>query len=545
MRRISAFLVTLVLAAGIVAAPSPASAAWSCPQSPGNVAGKNVAVLVHGWLGVDMEPSRPILQAELGDGWTVVTFDYQALNTLWPSSSVVAQCLSNFAFQIQESTGNSEPSVYIVGHSMGGLMARFGLNSESADAAASIGGVVTLDTPHTGSPWGASMLGRIWQTANNWTGGGDAAKCLALHHPGSFPPGCAYPPALPESIPVAQVAGNVTLTRTWFTTGRDQVDTMSDGIVWLDSQVGYKKSLDKPPANTVESSYVVRCEYAWGSAVATASNLFGDIGSTATASYRWWTGETFNLIQSGSPAFTTDKNAAAVLAAAGSGSSCGHNAIKTNPEALRATAAYLNGWADSKPTEILEVNPFTPDGTLLPEWTVDETRLAGDPVSCGSVPEAAIGGITANTLRCGSTADGTFACWAPPTRPGQLVCTRDPSKNELFAVGATDITATEPMNPLQPLYLRLVDGSEWIARSGGSWGGRADGYTGAYSCVTSCTDDSQVILERDAPAVNMTTSSWTVMVGPLGNPDDSFPEPGELVVETAWFIASTMAAPKG
>ncbi|MBB6390204.1 esterase/lipase family protein [Microbacterium thalassium] len=350
--------------------PPAAVAESGCPQPQGNLAGKNVAVLVHGWLGTEMTDAEPILQSALGSDWRVVTFDYKALNTLWPSSSTVIDCLRLYARNAQTLTGKTVPSIYFAGHSMGGLMARFSFepNSEDADV---VGGVVTIDTPHAGSPWGASMLGQFYQASQNWTGGGDAAKCLALHHPGALPSGCGYPPALADNVPIAQVAGNATLTRTYFMTGRQEVDIMSDGIVWLDSQVGYARSLDTAPTNAVEGSYVVRCDYGWGPAVATASTLFSGIGSASTASYRWWTGETFNLIQSGSPTITADKNAIAVLAALGSQASCGHTKIKTNPEALSAVAGYLKDWAAAANRWVITGDGI---GPVQRNSTLDELR---------------------------------------------------------------------------------------------------------------------------------------------------------------------------
>lgn len=98
------------------------------------------------------------------------------------------------------------------------------------------------------------------------------------------------------------------------------------------------------------------------------------------------------------------------------------------------------------------------------------------------------------------------------------------------------------MYPLSPTYLRLRDGSEWLVRSGGTWDGRDDGYVGAYSCVKECASVSEVILERESEPVNMSDDSWTVLVGPLGD-GQALPAPETRVVETAWFIASTMPAP--
>ncbi len=128
----------------------------------------------------------------------------------------------------------------------------------------------------------------------------------------------------------------------------------------------------------------------------------------------------------------------------------------------------------------------------------------------------------------------------PPARSDRVP--HKPQNGTLWAVGATDLTATEPNSYLRPIYLTLRDGSEWQVRAGGSWDGRDDGYEGSYSCVAGYAPSAEVILQLDAPPVDITGDRWTVLVGPLGL-GQPFPSPAERVVAKAWFVASTMPAP--
>ena len=350
VKRLGSFIVTAALAVGLLLVPTSASAAAGvCPKPSGVAPDTKVAILIHGWLGSEMVKGREILVPMLGDDWSTITYDYKAMNTLWPSSSLVAQCLSEFARDAQNMTGRDKPSVYFVGHSMGGIMARFALELYKEDVAKYAAGVVTLDTPHTGSPWGGSQVsmaveaGAHWWNRNDGTKK-DGAKCLSLHHPGSLPPECKYPPAMPEAVPIAQIAGNATITRTYFHFGRQRADIMTDGTVWLDSQVGYKKSLDDKQTNTVETSYTVYCDLAWGDAV-TYSNVASPLATVTGKSARWLSGETLSLMQSGTTEIVKDFDSLVVLQAVSNMASCGHNVIPQDTEALTAAASYLKNWA--------------------------------------------------------------------------------------------------------------------------------------------------------------------------------------------------------
>ncbi|GAA1230658.1 hypothetical protein GCM10009657_02700 [Oryzihumus leptocrescens] len=200
-------------------------------------------------------------------------------------------------------------------------------------------------------------------------------------------------------------------------------------------------------------------------------------------------------------------------------------------------------------TDVVVLDPFRRDGTLLPGWTVHNGPQS-PPADCrfdtGS-PAARSGG----THACGSTAAGAVACWAPRA-DGHLVCAADAWDRRLFRIPAANLRPVThaPARPV-PLGLELVDGTRWSLRTGGAWGGRADGLTGAYGCVSSCaalhggsgpgTTTWVLLAPSGASAVDMDAPTWTVRRGLVGNPDVRYPAPTPVPVRRAWFIASTLS----
>lgn len=246
------------LAAGALTVPGtvpPARAAASCtapgPEtSPVTAVGPDhPVVLVHGWGGYPMTRAARLLRQQLGDGWTPLVFDYRALNRQWPAASGAAACLADTIARYSEANRahGGDGRVYLVGHSMGGVLIRFALSSGYAgrDVTPMVGGVVTLDTPHRGSPWADLAFSQLMRgsTAKMAPGAmtGNAARCLAPHGPGlpRLPRPCALPPYLPGQVPLAQISGDVTVRRDLFGAAVASVPLGSDGVVPTSSQDGY------------------------------------------------------------------------------------------------------------------------------------------------------------------------------------------------------------------------------------------------------------------------------------------------------------------
>jgi hypothetical protein len=194
------------------------------------------------------------------------------------------------------------------------------------------------------------------------------------------------------------------------------------------------------------------------------------------------------------------------------------------------------------PTQVITLDPFTTGGALAAGYTVDD-HTAEPAVDC-SYDDGSPSALTGGTHACGATADGTHSCWAPPSSPGRLLCLYDPWTTVLVSRRAENLSATGRPAAPQPLGLELADGSRWLLRHGGSWGGRADGLVGAYSCSSGAcggTGDEPlvVLVEPEAAPVDGSGPVWTVRVGQLGDPATDYPPPTRRAVTKAWFIASS------
>ncbi|BBX96677.1 hypothetical protein MLAC_19710 [Mycobacterium lacus] len=111
------------------------------------------------------------------------------------------------------------------------------------------------------------------------------------------------------------------------------------------------------------------------------------------------------------------------------------------------------------------------------------------------------------------------------------------------------VTYRGPLPPVrapatqEPFALVLDDGTRCLLRNGGAWGGRDDGYVGAYGCGDAGANlavlwlpgqgvgSGGACIDRSAPA-------WTVKVGQLGTPATHFPRPQTRAVTTAWFAGT-------
>lgn len=286
LRSLTLAAVTLVIlaATAIPGTPAPAAprtaqgAAPSCPgQGPLTTDLKGIAaearpvVLVHGWRGDVLQPLRGQLEDKPDTKkWQYFVFDYADHNTDWADSPTIAACLAAYIEQVSDAHRDRGGNgiVYLVGHSMGGLAARFALdpNYGGIDGLGRrVGGIVTIDTPHRGSSWGGTIAAWGITTWDEKTLPGtdtDAWKCLAGAVPGGQAftwNGCARPAYLPHGVQLAQIAGDITLHRKVFGINAYDVPLSGDGIVSLESQNGYLGSVDGR-SRTRTSSDTVKCD---------------------------------------------------------------------------------------------------------------------------------------------------------------------------------------------------------------------------------------------------------------------------------------------
>ena len=194
-------------------------------------------------------------------------------------------------------------------------------------------------------------------------------------------------------------------------------------------------------------------------------------------------------------------------------------------------------------TQIVILRPINADGTLAAGWRVDTSQLDSPAVDC-SYDKGSQTAMSPGTHQCGSNADSCHSAFTSTRYPGQVLCLFNAWEKVLHARRATGLrSALTPAPPApEPLGLKLVDGTTWTLRTGGSWGGRADDYIGAYYCAAStpCGPGGKEIfvLVKQPPTVNRSTPLWTVLLGELGDPQTSYPAPRKVGVATAWFIAA-------
>lgn len=99
---------------------------------------------------------------------------------------------------------------------------------------------------------------------------------------------------------------------------------------------------------------------------------------------------------------------------------------------------------------MVEVDPFDAYGALLPGWTIDEARLSGSASRVDLFRRQRLAGSPKTSFGADPLSMAHSSVGAPPSRPGQLVCTRDWRSSELWAVWAAGPTATSPHVPAEP-----------------------------------------------------------------------------------------------
>lgn len=351
--------VVLVLSLGAGAQVGPAVARDDCVDiqaEVNDVTGKKIVLVTHGWRGEELSGTRQMLDDKLDDTWVVRAFNYPSRNLDWPGGSGVDKCLRDHIKALRAASGMTVANIYLVGHSMGGILARFALDpARDSTIRTAVAGVVTLDTPHQGSPLGGSLAAAAMVEFT-----GDGWDCLSLHHPGVLPPHCEHPPLIPSEIPVSQIGGNVTLTRAFFHFFTDRIETNGDGIVWIPSQTGYVSSADQAPTDQTITSQRVNCEHPVGALAYAGLPMI-------TWGYAFRISE---ILQTGDAELASHPHLLAVSADIAHdkwGAECGHSKVVTHAPAIDAIAEALKKMPLREPRWTIDpdgVGPLKFDQTI-------------------------------------------------------------------------------------------------------------------------------------------------------------------------------------
>lgn len=255
-RRLLVCLITAALVlSGLVVRGGPATAVDACtasstPAASGQSAARRPTIVVHGWNGNagSMRGTAAVLERQTDHRITPYLFDYGKNADSWAAAPSVSGCLATYiaAVSAAHRAVRGDGRVLIVAHSMGGLAALYA--AAQGDTASKIGGVVTFDTPYAGSPFGGTLPAwalEFWQQrwgVNVPPAGSDAQVCLGTHDAGApLPARCAHPlpPYLPPAIPLTQIAGAISVRRTFLGIHMYDLDFNADGIVFVPSSHGY------------------------------------------------------------------------------------------------------------------------------------------------------------------------------------------------------------------------------------------------------------------------------------------------------------------
>lgn len=252
---LAALLTSVVVPGVAVAAPMCPAHGRETTDLRGLVGTAQAVILVHGWTGEPMWETRTALERLPSHSKRqYLLFDYKRFNTVWASDAGIAACLAAYIQEVSDTHrdrgGNGR--VYLVAHSMGGLAIRFALDPRYGgieDLADRVGGVTTLDTPHTGSIWGDTWVAQLLSQKSDLLQGGvsptvsgslpaiesRAWVCLK-GGPTAKWKGCAEPQPLPPSVQLQQVVGQVAVRRTLFGSEAYTMHLGGDGIVPSESQ---------------------------------------------------------------------------------------------------------------------------------------------------------------------------------------------------------------------------------------------------------------------------------------------------------------------
>lgn len=206
----------------------------------------------------------------------------------------------------------------------------------------------------------------------------------------------------------------------------------------------------------------------------------------------------------------------------------------SNQESAESPIPGVAGGLDDprSQTEIVLVVAVDADGQATSGFIV-AAGAAEQVFGCGASQSAVNTGI----YRCGPSAATADVCWGLADRVS-LLCAYEPWGDTLYRSTADEVLQSLPAvaDPL-PWGIELSDGSRCRVRNGGSWDGRADGLTGAYSCE----GPSPFVLASDAPVFDKSAGLWTVLVGELGDPRVAFAPPIEVAVTRAYFADRSAA----
>lgn len=485
-------------------------------------------VFVHGWIdhGAGMRPTWEAVESRMPNTFEARMFDYRNANSEWAASPRVSGCLADYLSEVSRAhrENGGDGRVYVVAHSMGGLVTRFAADRIDSGIVA---GLTTIATPHLGSPFGDTGAAGLWQWKSELANAdlapdrkSDAVRCLAIHHRDrDLPAGCATPPYLPAGVSLGQISGTNVIRRTLFGIPLYDIDLRSDGVVGVDSATGYLPHSGPrgESAPRMSGSYLddISCTVTSDQTLALLRSFRGgalpaSIITAELAAIASFTSDSHLLDQIADGDVGPDLAVLLVIAALTY--PCGHNAMTTQSDAMDSVAdslrAQLRVVSEPKKTTL---RPFDRKGNLAAGWTLD-VRTTG-PIDC-EFATASPSAVDNDIQLCAPTAAGADSCLL--TSVSSALCLIDPFATAVVrntVSGKASTSATAPASPA-PIGIVLDDGTKCRRRNGGSWpvpDAQPD-YVGFYGCTTGATFQA-VWGARGSQGFTRGPDGWTVEVG--------------------------------
>lgn len=193
--------------------------------------------------------------------------------------------------------------------------------------------------------------------------------------------------------------------------------------------------------------------------------------------------------------------------------------------------------AEPPPTQAITTVAIGPSGQPINGYR--EAPAQGNVVAVNDCSTPSPSAVADNIYYCSPSAAGAGTCW--PSTPGSLLCVDNPWDKTLHRVNyGGSLPSVQPVDTPEPFALALDDGTHCLLRNGGAWGGRDDGYVGAYWCGDPRANLPVLCAstQRTGSCIDRSAAAWTVKVGELGTPGAHFPPPETRTVTSAWFAGS-------
>jgi hypothetical protein len=207
------------------------------------------------------------------------------------------------------------------------------------------------------------------------------------------------------------------------------------------------------------------------------------------------------------------------------------------PIAVMAMAVFSvagSAIADPPPTQAITTVAVGSNGQPINGY--QEAPSQGNVTAVNDCTTPSPSAVADNIYYCSPSAASAGTCW--PSTPGSLLCVGNPWDKRLYRVTyGGQLPPVRPTATPEPFALVLDDGTRCLLRNGGAWGGRDDGYVGAYGCGDPSTNLAVLCLPNQGAGTYIDRSApvWTVKVGQLGTPTTHFPPPQTRAVTTVWF----------